>query len=140
MSNLSAKAMVGVAIAFIACSPKTPEPGTDRNQANSSTEEKYGHSEAKRKQISEEVFQLWIQAGYKSNKKFPFIVPGEQLDIAKLKQRARKRAELQHSLMEESLNEVAKKYNLSLEQLADIKEEGIDKEWTRYPTHGPIYK
>ena len=115
---------------------------TNHDQASLNAEERYGLSEAKRKQISEEIHSLWIQAGTLASKKYPVVVPGEQprTFIEKMKERAIKRVAMKQSLMAEYLNDVARKYNLSQEQLTDIINEGIDKEWTKYPKPPPEYR
>ena len=137
----------GAGIALVLFSCKTPTPteelsARDNNRSESalSTDKKYGLSQAERKQISEEIFQLWVKAGNLSAQKYPLIQRGERVDREKMMERVRKQAEMQQSLLEEYLNELAKKYSLSQEQLTDIINEGIDKQWTNYPKPPPEYR
>src|SRR5262249_15281443 len=138
-------AAAGITMLLFACQtlPPTAEQSVTNNnqgQPAANANEKYGFSEAERKQICEELFRLWIQASKLSSEKYPWRIPRDKLDVEKMKAQARKAAEMRESLMEEYSNEVAKKYGVSREQLADIKNEGIEKEWTRYPKPVPEYR
>ena len=127
-------------LALWSCKSSTPTgnltaSNTNQHQASLNAEEKYGLSEVKRRQISEEIHSLWLQASSLASKKYPLVERGEQprITIEKMRERARKQIAMEQSLMAEYLNEVAKKYSLSQEQLTDIIDEGIDKQWTNYP-------
>jgi hypothetical protein len=142
MSKSIAKIMTGavMVLALWSCRSSTPTgnltaSNTSKHQASVYAEEKYGLSEVKRRQISEEIHSLWIQAGNLASNKYPLIVQGEQprTTIEKMRDRARKRVAMEQSLRAEYLNDVAIKYDLSQEQLTDIINEGIDKQWTNYP-------
>jgi hypothetical protein len=82
------------------------------------------------------------QAGNLASNKYPLVVQGEQprTTIAKIRDRARKRAEMQQSLLEEYLNELAKKYSLSQEQLIDIQREGLRRSGPSTLRRGSIGK
>jgi DNA invertase Pin-like site-specific DNA recombinase len=142
MSKSPAKIITGavIVLALWSCKSSTPTgnltaSNTNQDQASLNAEERYGLSEAKRRQISEEIHSLWIQASKLASNKYPVVVQGEQprTFIEKMKDRARKRDAMVQSLTAEYLDEVARKYNLSQEQLTDIINEGIDKQWTNYP-------
>ena len=146
MSSSTAKIITGV-IVLALWSFKSPTRNltastTNQDQASLDAEERYGLSEAKRRQISEEIHSLWIQAGNIASNKYPIVVQGEQprTTIEKMRDRARKRVAMVQSLTAEYLNVVARKYNLSQEQLTDIINEGIDKQWTNYPKPPPEYR
>jgi hypothetical protein len=140
MRKLIAKVILGVVISFPACSPQIPTPNTNRDQSNSPVGKKFGLSEAVRKQISEEIFQLCLQASNEASKKYPLLLPGEEWSTEKMKQQARKKKELEQSLINKYTYELTKKYRLSSEQLAEINEEGMDKEWIKYPPLPTVYK
>jgi len=148
MADSTAKiASTVVVLALWSCKSVAPTgnltvSNTNQDQASSNAEEKYGLSEAKRKQISAEIHSLWIQAGKLSEKRYPTVVRGEppSIFIEKMRQRAKNRSELKQSLMEECLKELAKKYGLSQDQLSEIVNEGMDKEWTKYPKLPPEFR
>ena len=67
MRNLIVKVILGVVISSSACSrPQTASQNTNRDQSNSAAKEEFDLPEAERKQISEEIFQLWLQASNES--------------------------------------------------------------------------
>lgn len=150
MSKIGAMIVPGSFLVLAACSSKTPPlnekvPSSNTNQADSGAEEKYGLSEAARQQICEALEQLWLQALGQASEKYPSNILAElfadEKRQKKIKQQTKKRAKLFRTIMDGYLSEMAKKYNLSSEQLADIAEEGIEKGWRKYPPpRTPIYK
>ena len=108
MKNHISKVILGVIIGLTACSTQSPSPSTNQDQASSSAGEKYGLSEAERKRILEEIFQLWIKAGNESNKKYPFIIYGEKTDIGENEAASEKANELEQLLMKKYISEVAR--------------------------------
>lgn len=149
MSKSTATIITGVIVILAQWSCKCSAPtghltasNTNQDQASLNTEERYGLSEAKRKQIGEEIHSLWIQASNLASNKYPLVVGGEQprTTIEKMRERASTRVAMGQSLMAEYVNEVAKKYSLSQEQLTDVIDEGIDKQWTNYPKAPPEYR
>jgi hypothetical protein len=133
-----------------ACSSKTPPVDekvstSNPNQAESNVEEKYGLSEAMRKQICKEIEQFWLQALGQVYKKYPYNViadlTADENARHRIEEQRRKREELLRSIMDKYASELTKKYDLSPEQLADINEEGIEKGWRQYPPpRTPIFK
>jgi hypothetical protein len=121
MSKSTAKITIEAVMILALWSCKSSPTGnltasnTNQDQASLNAKERYGLSEVKRRQISEEIHSLWIQASNLASKKYPVVVPGEQprTFIEKMRERARKRVAMKQSLMAEYLNEVARKYNLS---------------------------
>jgi hypothetical protein len=142
MSKFAALIVISSFLVLADCSSTTPpanekDSSSSPNQADSNAEEKYGLPEAMREQICKELEQLWLQALGEASKKYPYNLIAKLLGNEKTRQRmaeqSSKQAKLYRSLMDRYISEVAKKYNLSPEQLADINEEGIEKGWRRNP-------
>jgi hypothetical protein len=129
------------------CTSKTPAPnaalqeqGQSPAQANTDAPEKFGLLESTRKQIAEESFKAFQDSYRSAQQKYPTQIT----DIIKNRQRyqemSRKREEMSRSLWQNSIQELTTKYNLTRLQLEEIRDEGVDKGWMKYPELPTDYK
>jgi len=100
------------------------------SQINVKTEEKFGLSESKRKQIWKELVEAEDKALIESEKKYPLpdvYNPGYSQSLF-LKQ-YEKQSDFQIKLDKKYKHNLAKKYKLTPEQLNKIATEGVSKKW-----------
>lgn len=100
-------------------------------QLGAKPEEKFGLSEAKRKQIWYEIVKAEDRTTTEAEQKYPLsdpLKPGYSQSIAR--KQLEKQAELQDILNEKYENELAKKYGLTRKQLDEIAVEGLIKDWS----------
>lgn len=103
-------------------------------------EEKFGLSETRRKQIFQEYIKVEDKAMIQAEKKHPLntdaYLVGEYPSDSELREINKKNEELMRSLQEQYKNQIAKKCNISREQLEQICIEGVNKDWPM-PVWGP---
>lgn len=99
-------------------------------QLGAKPEEKFGLSEAKRKQIWSEIVKAEDRATREAGQKYPLLDPlksGYSQSVAR--KQLEKQTELQETLNEKYKDELAKKYGLRRKQLDEIAIEGLTKDW-----------
>lgn len=99
-------------------------------QLGAKPEEKFGLSEAKRKQIWSEIVKAEDRATREVEQKYPLpdpLKPGYSQSVAR--KQLENQAELQGTLNEKYKDELAKKYGLTRKQLEEIAVEGFTKDW-----------
>ncbi len=99
-------------------------------QLGAKPEQKFGLSEAERQQIWNEIVKSEDRARREAEQEFPDLDPLDpNYSQSLFMEQLEKQIELQWTLDEKYKNELAEKYGLTRDQLAEIAGEGLTKDW-----------
>jgi len=129
-----AESGMGQWIAMLSRKGENAEPEIDMNdrqlsQVGARPEERFGLSEAKRKQIFSEIVKAEDRAEKEAEAKYPLSDPSRPGDSESFLRKVERYSALKEKLNEKYNDELAAQYGLTRQQLDEVGMEGMIKDW-----------